>query len=510
MRAGQQSGPRSASHSLWLSRAALSFVALAAVMGWGASFVGLHAYGQGQMVGFSYWTAWLVPGTFDGAAFGATLITYRASIYGRSAMRGRMLMWSFTAISSWINWIHQISPEAQIVAAGLPIAAVAVFDVVLAEMRADFEERHGKRRLRLRPGLLFLRWIVDRTGTGSAFRRQVTDIPVSEIAGLATQTAEEQRAAAQHESAPSLEAPRDEQTAAPSTATAVGPGVAEPGAAEPGAAEAGAVEAAAPPVPNAGNPATSNPATGNQATGNQVAANRPSTTPYPAAHAPTTQPASGQTAADQHPTGHYSSGTQPAGIQPAGVQPAGVQSAGPQSPETPSSGAQSATTQPTPTPSSAAHSPSAQPTPERPASADDADDEDGRAEPTGSAAQAADAPTVMLPPVPASPLNELSDEDKRTFARRDYRLSMDTGTPLTGADLGRRYGYSERWGRRQIAAVRVEDREGADAERVGDSAADEAADQAEAADRAETADGGSAEADQSSGDGSRHLVALRD
>lgn len=176
---------------IWLSRAALSFVALAAIMGWGASFVGLHAYGLEQMVGFSYWTAWLVPGTFDGAAFGATLITYRASIHGRSAVRGRLLMWTFTAISSWINWIHQMAFEAQIVAAGLPVAAVAVFDVVLAELRADYEERHGKRRLRLRPGLLALRWLVDRTGTAGAFRQQVTDIPVSEIAGLAQPTSEQ-------------------------------------------------------------------------------------------------------------------------------------------------------------------------------------------------------------------------------------------------------------------------------------------------------------------------------
>jgi hypothetical protein len=155
-------------------------------MGWGASFVGLHAYGQAQMVGFSFWTAWLVPGTFDGAAFGATLITYRASIYGRSALRGRLLMWSFTAISSWINWIHQTNPEARLVAAGLPIAAVAVFDVVLAEMRADFEQRQGTHRLRLRPGLLLLRWIADRPGTNRGLREQITNLPVAQIAGLAT------------------------------------------------------------------------------------------------------------------------------------------------------------------------------------------------------------------------------------------------------------------------------------------------------------------------------------
>ncbi|MBA8823929.1 hypothetical protein FHX42_001258 [Saccharopolyspora lacisalsi] len=333
MSTAQQAAKRS---GLWLSRAALSFVALAAVMGWGASFVGLHAYGLDQMVGFSYWTAWLVPGTFDGAAFGATLITYRASIYGRSAVRGRLLMWTFTAISSWINWIHQISPEARIVAAGLPIAAVAVFDVVLAELRADYEERHGKRRLRLRPGLLLLRWMLDRDGTSSAFRQQVTDIPVSEIAGLAVVA---------HESAeePTVRHTPHQLTTSAAKVSAVRHDP-HPGHAEP----AGSASTLAP-----------------------------------------TELATGQ---------HRS------------AEPTSLPEQTPPQP------------------------PPAAPGPELA----DSDDE----------------PTQHLPPVPAE--GEIADEDKRTFARRDYRLSLEAGEPLTGGELGRRYGYSERWGRRQIAAARLE------------------------------------------------------
>ncbi|WP_406693016.1 DUF2637 domain-containing protein [Saccharopolyspora sp. ID03-671] len=339
-------------HGLWLSRAALGFVALAALMGWGASFVGLHAYGQDQMVGFSYWTAWLIPATFDGAAFGATLITYRASIYGRSAMRGRLLMWIFTAISSWINWIHQLTPEARIVAAGLPVAAVAVFDVVLAELRADFEERHGKRRLRLRPGLLVLRWIVDREGTSGAFRRQVTDIPVSEIAGLSVQ--DEHRAAI-------TPAPDPKPEPAPEPAPDPKP---EP-APEP-------VVAAAP---------KREPA--------------PETPP----HRPTQE-------------------------LPTNLD------------ETPSPA----------TETSDPETPVAENPPEHAEFAAESQDVDEhRPSPSEQ--------TLTLPPVPADPL---SDEDKRTFARRDYRLSLEIGEPITGAQLGHRYGFSERWGRRQIAAVRVE------------------------------------------------------
>ncbi|MEB3369413.1 DUF2637 domain-containing protein [Saccharopolyspora mangrovi] len=347
-------------HGLWLSRAALGFVALAALMGWGASFVGLHAYGQDQMVGFSYWTAWLIPATFDGAAFGATLITYRASIYGRSAVRGRLLMWIFTAISSWINWIHQLTPEARIVAAGLPVAAVAVFDVVLAELRADFEERHGKRRLRLRPGLLVLRWLVDREGTAGAFRRQVTDIPVSEIAGLGVQ--DEARTAI----APAAAAPKPQPAPEP-------------------------VE-------------------------------RTNGAPQP--HRPTQELP--KQAAEKQAT------EERAGEEPAAERETVVVQ------ETPAAPVERET-----------HPPEPETSADEPAYdenlPDETTSEDDRPNPSEQ--------TLTLPPVPADPL---SDEDKRTFARRDYRLSLEIGEPITGAQLGHRYGFSERWGRRQIAAVRVE------------------------------------------------------
>ncbi len=182
----QDEPPQTSRAHLWLSPVALGLVALAAVMGWAASFVGLHEYGMTSMTGFDYWTAWLVPATFDGAAFACTLMTYRASIHGRSALRARLLMWAFTAVSSWINWIHQPTLETRLVAAGLPVAAVAVFDIVLLEMRADYEARHGRTKFRLRPGLLVLRWLVDRTGTTTAFRAQITAIPVHQLIGQAT------------------------------------------------------------------------------------------------------------------------------------------------------------------------------------------------------------------------------------------------------------------------------------------------------------------------------------
>lgn len=169
-----------------LAVAALTFVALAALFGWAASFVGLHGYGVQRLFGFTNSTAWFIPLAIDGAAFATSLMTFRASIKGRNSLHGRLLMWAFTASSSWINWIHQVDQEARIVAAGLPIAAVAVFDLVMKELRHDYEQRHGRRAFRLRPGLLLLRYVVDRDGTSSAVRGQITAIPVSSLVGIGT------------------------------------------------------------------------------------------------------------------------------------------------------------------------------------------------------------------------------------------------------------------------------------------------------------------------------------
>lgn len=178
-----------------LATSALAFIGLAAVFGWTGSFIGLHGYAVGRMVGFTQITSWAVPGAYDGAALACTLAVYRASINGRSAARGRVLMFAFTAISSWINWTHQTDHTARLVAAGLPIAAVIVFDFLMGELRADWEADHGRHAFRVRPALLVLRWIVDRKGTAAAFRDQITAIPVSALAGLGADLAAEAEAA---------------------------------------------------------------------------------------------------------------------------------------------------------------------------------------------------------------------------------------------------------------------------------------------------------------------------
>lgn len=168
-----------------LARFVLAFVALAAVAGWSASFVGLHGFALDPMRGYSDTAAWLVPGSFDGAAFACSVLVFRASIHGRSALRGRVLMYAFTAVSGWINWHFQTNSLAQWVGAALPFAAVLVFDVILTDLRAEWEIQHGQQAFRLRVGLLVLRWVVDRAGTWSAFRASLISVPVTELVGMA-------------------------------------------------------------------------------------------------------------------------------------------------------------------------------------------------------------------------------------------------------------------------------------------------------------------------------------
>jgi len=200
---------------LTLATASLAFIALAAAFGWTGSFIGLHGYAVQRMLGFTQKTAWAVPGAYDGAALACTLAVYRASINGRSAARGRFMMFAFTAISSWINWTHQTDHTAQLVAAGLPIAAVLVFDFLMTELRADWEAAHGRKAFRMRPMLLILRYLVDRAGTKAAFRDQITAIPVSALAGLgADLTAPADNAGSETENAGS-KTPEPEPAAAP-------------------------------------------------------------------------------------------------------------------------------------------------------------------------------------------------------------------------------------------------------------------------------------------------------
>jgi Protein of unknown function (DUF2637) len=57
---------------------------------------------------------------------------------------------------------------------------------------------------------------------------------------------------------------------------------------------------------------------------------------------------------------------------------------------------------------------------------------------------------------PTPPNVELAAAQRRAVARDAYRASLADGVPLTGADLGRQFGLSPRWGRNRVAEVHAE------------------------------------------------------
>lgn len=176
-----------------LATAAMFLVVAVAVAGWAASFIALHAFAR-EHIGLTERAAWLVPATFDGAALSLSLLSFRAAIYGRASLGSLMYVYGFTALSSWINWIHINDPQGKLVSALLPIAAVLAFGKVLKEAREAYERRHGKVVFKVRTGLLALRWMVDRKGTRAAVRNEILAIPVQALVGLGADTLARQAA----------------------------------------------------------------------------------------------------------------------------------------------------------------------------------------------------------------------------------------------------------------------------------------------------------------------------
>lgn len=170
-----------------LATFAMFLVVAVAVAGWAASFIALHAFAE-EHIGLSGRAAWLVPSTFDGAALSLSLLSFRAAIYGRSSIGSLLYVYGFTALSSWINWIHINDPRGRFVSALLPIAAVLAFGKVLKEAREAYERRHGKVVFKIRTGLLALRWMVDRKGTRTAIRNEILSIPVQALVGIGADT----------------------------------------------------------------------------------------------------------------------------------------------------------------------------------------------------------------------------------------------------------------------------------------------------------------------------------
>lgn len=174
---------RARATGLWLRDTGLGavgylLVAVVAVCGWWASFIGLHQFATDRM-GLRSGEAWLVPVTFDGAALGLTVCVARASMRGRGALVWRVLVIGFTGLSAGINYAHISDPTGRWVAALLPISAVTVFESLMAEARAAHERRIGRPRPRIHP----LRWVVDPGGTWAIVRSRILEVPVPAAPG---------------------------------------------------------------------------------------------------------------------------------------------------------------------------------------------------------------------------------------------------------------------------------------------------------------------------------------
>lgn len=203
----------------WLRDSALSATAVILVLataasGWSASFISLHEFATAHMT-LSDGAAWLVPGTFDGAALGLSLLAFRAATFGRASFGSRVYVYGFTGLSSWINYVHITDPQGRAVACLLPVSAVIVFDKILREAREAYERRHGKQAFRVRPGLLLLRLTIDGQGTREAIRGQIAAIPVEALIGLGAGTLARAALPAGEVASPALES-TEEQATAPS------------------------------------------------------------------------------------------------------------------------------------------------------------------------------------------------------------------------------------------------------------------------------------------------------
>lgn len=187
----QSAGGRAAGVGHWLRDTGLGAVGFVivlcvAVTGWWASFIGLHDFGH-QHMSLSDSEAWLVPGTFDGAPLGLSLVVFRASINGRSATVWRVLIFVFTGLSSWINWQHIDDPTGRWIASFMPPAAVLLFEGIMSEARAAASRRLGQERPRLHP----LRWVIDRSGTWAIYRSYVLGISLPDHLQLAANSSQE-------------------------------------------------------------------------------------------------------------------------------------------------------------------------------------------------------------------------------------------------------------------------------------------------------------------------------
>jgi hypothetical protein len=134
--------------SAWQERAVAvaGFVLLAFVQVCVAamSWAGLVGFAHDELK-LSHGSQYMVPISLDGASMAAAFLALRSVIRGDSAAGPRLMVAAFTGASAWFNYHHadqHLDANAALFFSGMSVAAVAMFDLVLRQVR-----RHRLRRI---------------------------------------------------------------------------------------------------------------------------------------------------------------------------------------------------------------------------------------------------------------------------------------------------------------------------------------------------------------------------
>jgi Protein of unknown function (DUF2637) len=141
---------RSRRRDITLTMASLVPAALFWGMVLAGSFRGLVAFGR-SVLGWNGGAEYLVPGTLDGVSVTFAFLAFRAIHKKRDPSRSQRVVWAASLSSATVNFAYEYSYTGHNVVAGLYLAALSVFGMVIFhEFLAQFEEgaqytQHNKR-----------------------------------------------------------------------------------------------------------------------------------------------------------------------------------------------------------------------------------------------------------------------------------------------------------------------------------------------------------------------------
>lgn len=161
-------------------------VSCVALMSW----TGLVGFGR-DTLHMSAPLVWLVPISLDVAAMTCAFLSLRSTVAGDSATGPRLMVLAFVGASAVFNWVHAGrtgSTAAEVFYGGMSLAAAALFDVVLRQVRRHLLRRQHAIERPL-PRFRAVRWLRYPKQTYAAWSVAVRDgltRPDEALAALAT------------------------------------------------------------------------------------------------------------------------------------------------------------------------------------------------------------------------------------------------------------------------------------------------------------------------------------